>query len=143
MTFTSAETFAHHACMSCRPLAPPCPFVLAYLTGRLVELQEATLVSLMEMMALRSGHPSLGTPVTREEGLKRVLRHRRGAQFLNMLGNKAAFWVSPVPFLIPPHTYTPPLDSGAARFHSIVVFLRRLFSGPMPLRADSSSHPEF
>ncbi|XP_060767692.1 sentrin-specific protease 7b [Neoarius graeffei] len=68
--------------------APPCPFVLVHLIGRLDELQEATLASLMEMMALRSGHPSLGTPLSQEEGLKRVLYHPNGARFLTLLGNK-------------------------------------------------------
>ncbi|XP_017314381.1 sentrin-specific protease 7b isoform X2 [Ictalurus punctatus] len=68
--------------------APPCPFILLHLIGRLDELQEATLASLMEMMALRSGHPSLGTALSREEGLKRALCHPHGAHFLTLLGNK-------------------------------------------------------
>ncbi|XP_046696353.1 sentrin-specific protease 7b [Silurus meridionalis] len=68
--------------------APPCPFVLVHLIGRLDELQEATLASLMDMMALRRGQPSLGTPLSQEDGLKRVLRHPRGAHFLNLLGRK-------------------------------------------------------
>ncbi|KAB5526181.1 hypothetical protein PHYPO_G00148760 [Pangasianodon hypophthalmus] len=68
--------------------APPCPFVLVHLIGRLDELQEATLASLMEMMALRSGHLSLGTPLSREEGLKRILCHPYGAHFLTVLGSK-------------------------------------------------------
>ncbi|KAI5627621.1 sentrin-specific protease 7 [Silurus asotus] len=68
--------------------APPCPFVLVHLIGRLDELQEATLASLMDMMALRRGQPSLGTPLSQEDGLKRVLRHPRGAHFLYLLGRK-------------------------------------------------------
>ncbi|KAF4093392.1 hypothetical protein AMELA_G00001520 [Ameiurus melas] len=68
--------------------APPCPFILVHLIGRLDELQEATLASLMEMMALRSGHPSLGTALSREEGLKRVVCHPHSAHFLTLLGNK-------------------------------------------------------
>ncbi|KAG7315438.1 hypothetical protein KOW79_021526 [Hemibagrus wyckioides] len=68
--------------------APPSPFVLLHLTGRLDDLQEATLASLMEVMAVRSGHTSLGTPLSREEGLKRVMSHCHGAQFLTLLGCK-------------------------------------------------------
>ncbi|KAK3510020.1 hypothetical protein QTP70_025310 [Hemibagrus guttatus] len=68
--------------------APPSPFVLVHLIGRLDALQEATLASLMEVMAVRSGHTSLGTLLSREEGLKRVMSHRHGAQFLTLLGCK-------------------------------------------------------
>ncbi|KAM9494714.1 sentrin-specific protease 7b isoform 2-T2 [Clarias gariepinus] len=75
--------------------APPCPFVLVHLIGRLDDLQQATLASLMEMMALRSGHSSLRTPISREQGLKRILCHPLGAQFLTMLGNKVGNKESP------------------------------------------------
>ncbi|KAK2819534.1 hypothetical protein Q7C36_021180 [Tachysurus vachellii] len=68
--------------------APPSPFVLVQLIGRLDDLQEATIASLMEIMSVRNGHTSLGTALSREEGLKRVTCHRHGAQFLTLLGNK-------------------------------------------------------
>lgn len=84
-------THTHTLCLA---LAPPCPFVLVHLIAQLDELQEATLASLMEMMALRSAHPSLGTPLSREEGLKRVLHHPCGSRFLTLLGYKATNQVS-------------------------------------------------
>ncbi|TSK67285.1 Sentrin-specific protease 7 [Bagarius yarrelli] len=70
--------------------APPSPFVLVHLVGRLDDVQRATLASLMDVMAVRSGHTSLGRPLSREEGLTRVTCHRHGAHFLNLLGNKVA-----------------------------------------------------
>lgn len=105
----SREMHTLHIYLIPRPsLAPPCPFILVHLIGRLDELQEATLASLMEMMALRSGHPSLGTALSREEGLKRALCHPHGAHFLTLLGNKVTNRVSPC-------SYTQPLYSGAVR----------------------------
>lgn len=119
--------------MLCPPLAPPSPFVLVHLIGRLDDLQEATIASLMEMMSVRSGHTSLGTALSQEEGLKRVTCHRHGAQFLTLLGNKVPNQVSPSPF----PQFTSPLASGAGGF---ILFLACLIV--LYLRTDPPSHPD-
>lgn len=122
--------------MLCLSLAPPCPFVLVHLIGRLDELQEATLASLMEMMALRSGHPSLGTPLSREEGLKRVLCHPHGAHFLTLLGNKVTNQVSTSPF---PHLLHLAFRFRCSKivwkllYNFKLLFLRRLFQNSWSL----------
>ncbi|KAF5896084.1 interphotoreceptor matrix proteoglycan 2-like, partial [Clarias magur] len=98
LTLSSAQARLLHTELSAlheHTAALPCPYVLVHLTGRLDDLQQATLASLMEMMALRSGHPSLGTPLSREKGLNRILCHTHGAQFLTLLGNKVGNKESP------------------------------------------------
>ncbi|XP_037390422.1 sentrin-specific protease 7b [Pygocentrus nattereri] len=64
----------------------PCPFVLVTLVGQLDELQSALLASLMDVIGLRYGRPSLGVSLSWAEGLNRLHCHPRGSQLLTLLG---------------------------------------------------------
>ncbi|XP_062845973.1 sentrin-specific protease 7b [Trichomycterus rosablanca] len=66
----------------------PSPFVLVVLVGHLEDIQHVSLVSLIEMMALKTGRSELSNPLSLAEGMKRLQSHPRGFHLLTLLRHK-------------------------------------------------------